>query len=111
MLITSKHAATLVGASTPIAKNAEFQTELEENGVFKRHILKSIDLPAGKVVNLSASGEHLILSGLSAELKAGGHIPLTLTFKLADKELVKVEVQVDVRASHHHHHITYEPSK
>lgn len=115
--ITSKQAASLVGVSTPAAGSVELHSMTHENGVMKMREVKSIELPAGKRVDLGESGYHLMLVGLKAPLKAGETVPLTLSIKLADKHMVKVETRAEVKAlaetkaepqadehMHHHHH-------
>lgn len=94
--ITSKQAATLVGFSTPAAKTAELHTMVHENGVMKMRQVKSIELPAGKRVNLVEGGYHLMLIGLKAPLKAGETVPLTLDVKVANK-VVKVQTKAEVK--------------
>jgi len=59
MTITSKQAATLVGVSSPVAGSAELHSMISENGMMKMREVKSIELPAGKHVNLRESGYHL----------------------------------------------------
>jgi copper(I)-binding protein len=95
--ITSKQAATLVGVSSPAAKTAELHTMTHENGMMKMREVESIELPAGKRVNLGEGGYHLMLIGLKAPLKAGESVPLTLNIKVANKKAVKVETKAEVK--------------
>lgn len=95
--ITSKQAATLVGFSTPAAKTAELHTMVHENGMMKMRQVQSIELPAGKRVNLGENGFHLMLIGLKAPLKAGESVPLTLNIKVANKKTVKAETKAEVK--------------
>lgn len=112
MTITSKHAATLVGVSSPAAKTVELHIMTHDDGMMKMREVKAIALPAGKNVNLGNSGYHLMLIGLKAPLKAGDFVPLTLSIKV-DKAIVKVEASAEVRPlteattaaqEHEHHH-------
>ncbi|MDZ4202049.1 MAG: copper chaperone PCu(A)C [Gallionella sp.] len=111
--LTSKQAATLVGFSTPAARNAELHSMSHEGGVMKMREVKEIALPAGKRVNLGEQGYHLMLLGLKAPLKAGESVPLTLTIRTADKRETRVEVKAEVKPlvaakvapdEHKHHH-------
>jgi hypothetical protein len=81
LTITSKQAATLVGVSSPVAKNCELHSMTTEGGMMMMREVKSIPLPAAKPVNLGESGYHLMLNGLKAPLKEGEAIPLTLSIK------------------------------
>jgi hypothetical protein len=65
--------------------------------MMKMHEVDAIELPAGKPVNLRASGYHLMLTGLKAPLKAGESVPLTLNIKVA-KRTVKVKATAEVKA-------------
>jgi copper(I)-binding protein len=96
MTITSKQAATLVGVSSPVAGSAELHSMTSEGGMMRMREVKSIELPAGKHVNLRESGYHLMLNGLKAPLKAGDSIPLTLEIKVS-KRSVKIETKAEVR--------------
>jgi copper(I)-binding protein len=95
--ITSKHAAKLLGVSSPASRTVEMHSMAHEKGVMKMREVKDIELPAGKRVELGASGYHLMLVGLKAPLKAGEDIPLTLTIKVAKNPAVKVETRAEVR--------------
>jgi len=97
LTITSKHAATLVGVSSPVAGSAELHSMTSENGMMKMREVKSIELPAGKHVNLGESGYHLMLNGLKAPLKTGDSVPLTLSIKAGKQGVVKVETKAEVR--------------
>ena len=97
LTITSKHAATLVGVSSPVAGSAELHSMVTEGGMMKMREVKSIELPSGKHVNLGESGYHLMLNGLKAPLKAGDSVPLTLSIKSGKQDVVKVETRAEVR--------------
>ena len=114
--VTSKQAASLVSISSPAANSVELHSMTHENGMMKMREVKSVELPAGKNVNLGESGYHLMLIGLKAPLKAGDSVPLTLSIKVADKT-VKLDAKAEVKPlteakaapqedehMHHHHH-------
>lgn len=115
--ITSKQAATFVGASSPACKSVELHAMSHEGGVMKMREVKSLELPASKPLALGENGYHLMLLGLKAPLKAGDIVPLTLKIRTADKRETRVEVKAEVKPlveapaeaapdehSHHHHH-------
>ena len=98
MFITSKQAATLVGASSTASKTADLRTMTHKNGMMKTIEIKSIDLPANSRMDMSSEhGYHVTLVDLKAPLKAGETVPLTLSFEMADKKNVRVDVQVEIK--------------
>ena len=100
MTITSKQAATLVGVSSPVAKTAELHSMTTEGGMMRMREVQSIELPAGKPVNLKESGYHLMLNGLKAPLKEGESVPLTLSIKAGKQGVIKIETRAEVRSLH-----------
>jgi periplasmic copper chaperone A len=98
LTITSKQAASLVGASSPVCKTIELHSMSMDHasGMMKMGEVPAIELPAGKPVNLRDGGYHLMLNGLKAPLKAGDSIPLTLEIKVS-KRTVKIETKAEVR--------------
>lgn len=96
--IISKQSATLVGASSPVCKTVQLHTMTNENGMMRMREVKEIELPAGKRVNLRESGYHLMLIGLKAPLKEGDTVPLTLSIKVGEQGVVKVETSAEVKS-------------
>lgn len=110
MAIASSQAATLVGISSPACKSVELHSMVHEGGMMKMREVKELALPAGKSVKLGESGYHLMLIGLKAPLKEGDNVPLTLSVRLADKRMQKIETRAEVRplassASQDHQHM------
>ena len=97
LTITSKHAATLVGVSSPSARAVELHSMTSENGMMKMRSVEAIELPAGKRVNLREGGYHLMLNGLKAPLKAGDTVPLALSVKVGRQGMVKIETQAEIK--------------
>lgn len=95
--ITSKQAASLVGVSSPAAGSVALHSMTHEGGMMKMREVKSLELPAGKPVDLGQGGYHLMLNGLKAPLKAGDSVPLTLNIKVANKTMVKIEAKAEVK--------------
>jgi periplasmic copper chaperone A len=88
----------LIGVSTPVADSAMLhQSVMDENGVMKMRPLEAIDVPAGGEVKLEPGGMHVMLMGVHQPLKAGEHVPLTLSFERAGDVAVTVHV-ADVAA-------------
>lgn len=110
MELTGKSSARLIGVTSPVTKTVEVHNMKIENGVMKMFPVDGIDLPAGKPVKLAPGGYHVMLMGLQKPLNAGDKVPLKLTFELADKKHITVDLAVEVRdvkgqaAKPHHHH-------
>ena len=100
MTITSKRSATLVGVSSPAAKVVGLHSMTSENGMMKMHAVKTIELPAGKPVNLHDSGYHLMLDGLKVPLKEGESVPLMLSIKVGKQSTVRIGVKAEVKSLH-----------
>jgi len=98
MTITSKQNAMLIGVSTPVSRAVEMHRMTSENSMMKMREVKTIELPAGKRVELGASGYHLMLVGLKAPLKEGDTIPLTLSIKSGKLGVAKVQAKAKVRS-------------
>jgi periplasmic copper chaperone A len=107
MQLTSPSDSALVDVASPAAKFAEIHEMKKDGDVMKMKAVDKLPLPAGKRVQLSPGGYHVMLFQLKRALKAGDVVPLTLTFedKAGRKSTVEVKAAVkaltsgDVRAS------------
>lgn len=100
MRLTAKTAMYLTGLSTPIAGEAEIHQMKMDGDVMKmRPLTAGLALPAGKTVDLRASGLHLMLMDLKKTLIAGGTVPMTLLLRDAQGVTSKVDVQLPVALS------------
>jgi len=105
MKITSKQDAALVGASTPLADKAEVHEMKMQGDVMKMNAIPRLPLPAGKPVELSPGGYHIMLFGLKQPLKAGDKLPLELQIEQGGKrETVKVDVEIRPLDTDAHQH-------
>lgn len=95
--ITIQQEAKLIGASSPVAGKVELHSMRHENGMMEMRPVESIDLPAGKTVDLATSGQHIMLIGLKQPLKAGDSVPFTLTVQYADKSKATVKANAEVK--------------
>ena len=108
--ITSKQEAQLVAISCPVAGAVELHRMTHDNGVMKMHAIESLPLPAGKAVDLGASGIHVMLLNLKKPVTAGDSIPFTVTVQFADKHKATVQTNAEVKPltdnhdEHEHHH-------
>jgi copper(I)-binding protein len=109
MQIMSKAPARLVAVASPAAKAAEIHDMKVDKGVMRMFAVEAVEVPAGATVKLAPGGHHVMLLQLVKPLNAGDKVPLALTFELADRRRVTVEVLAEVRdlkgepAKHHHH--------
>lgn len=98
LFITSKQAATLVGASSTASRTVGLRTMTHKNGMMKTIEVKSVDLPANSRIDMTSEhGYHLTLIDLKAPLKAGETVPLTLNVDMADKRSIKVDVKAEIK--------------
>jgi len=106
--MVSKKEAQLVAISSPAAGAAEIHSMAHDNGVMKMRAVESLPLPAEKVVDLKASGYHVMLLNLKAPLKAGEKMPFTVTVQFADKHKATVKAKAEVKpldsGQDEHHH-------
>lgn len=112
MVITNRGAKpdALKSVETQAARKAEIHQSSTAGGVMRMQRLDAgIALPAGKAVTLAPGGYHVMLLGLTKQLKSGDKVPATLVFQSGAR--VKVEFQVmatapaggDAMAGHKHH--------
>ena len=97
MEITSSEAAALLSASSPVAGVVEIHTMKMEDGVMKMRAIPKLDLPAGKSVKLTPSGNHIMLMDLKQQMKKGDVVPITLKVEGKDKKVQTIEIKAEVR--------------
>ncbi len=95
--ITSKKEARLMAIVSPVAGAVEIHSMTHDNGVMKMRAIEFLPLPAGKMVKLGVSGNHVMLLNLKNPLKAGDSVPLTITVEFADKHKEKINVNAEVK--------------
>ncbi len=71
----------LVGVSSPKAERIELHSLTNENGVMKMRKEDSFALPAKCTLTFAPGGAHLMIFGLSGDVKPGGKVPLTFRFQ------------------------------
>jgi periplasmic copper chaperone A len=74
-------ADALVSASSAAAKAVELHEVKNEGGTMKMRPVQKIPLPAGGKVELKPGGYHVMLIGLTRDLKPGETVPVTLVFE------------------------------
>ncbi|MGZ8257396.1 MAG: copper chaperone PCu(A)C [Gallionella sp.] len=111
LTLRSEKIALLIGVSSPAAESVELHLMTHDNGMMKMREVKEIALPAGRSVNLSEEGYHLMLITLKAPIQEGTSVPLTLKIQLADKTIISLTTTAEVKPliaiksdAHEHHH-------
>ncbi len=89
----------LIGASSPIATKIELHgsPDMAPAGTAK------FAIPAGKTLELTRDGPHLMLSGVSRQLDAYGDFKMTLVFEKAGRLQVDVMVEEAATEAPHKH--------
>lgn len=91
-----KQPQTLVKVETSAAKKVEMHRTVTEGGVSRMQPVGQLVIPAGGEAKFAPGGQHLMLVGLARPLKAGQHVPATLTFASGVK--VKADIVVGTAA-------------
>ncbi|MFJ4345686.1 copper chaperone PCu(A)C [Pseudomonas sp. NPDC089401] len=114
MTLTASTDSKLVGVASPVAKTVQVHEMTMNGDVMGMKEAKSVELPAGKPVSLDPNGYHVMLMGLTQQVKEGEKVPLTLTIEDAKGAKETVEVQAEVRplnaeagAGHEHMHMNH----
>lgn len=84
----------LIGASSDIAAKVELHTHIESaDGVMQMAKIEGgIALPAGEMHELARGGDHVMLMGLTKDLKDGDTFDVTLDFQTRPDETIEVTV-------------------
>jgi hypothetical protein len=86
-------ADALVAVSSPAAKSIELHSMTMTDGVMKMRAETSFAVPATGELKLAPGGNHLMIFGLSPDVKAGTKVPLTFTFQSGAKVTVDAEAR------------------
>lgn len=89
---TGKQDDKLVAASANISKSVELHTHIKDGEIMRMRQVQSIAVPAGGAAELKPGGDHIMFIDLTAALKEGDKVPVTLTFEKAGQ--VKIEMPV-----------------
>jgi copper(I)-binding protein len=95
MKITAKENSKLLSVSSPVAGVAEVHEMKMEKDVMKMAAIPSLDLPAGKAVELKPGSYHIMLMDLKSPVEKGAKLPLTLKFQDARGGKFQVELLLD----------------
>ena len=96
MRLTAKEGARLVRAESPAAGVTEVHEMKVEGDIMKMRAVPTLDLPAGKTVELKPGGYHVMLMDLKAPLMKDTSVPITLVFQDAKGMESKLNLSVPV---------------
>jgi copper(I)-binding protein len=83
----------LIKAESDVAKTVELHTVIQDNGVMQMRPVEAIDVPANGEATLKPGGFHVMLIGLTRDLKPGDTVNLKLQFAQAGTLDVRAEVR------------------
>ncbi|GAV21315.1 periplasmic copper chaperone A [Mariprofundus micogutta] len=81
------------GITTDAAKQPEFHSTSEHNGMVHMMKMDKVIVPAHGELHFGTGGNHLMLIGLTGELKSGAHVMMTLETAAGEKVMVHAEVR------------------
>lgn len=103
LTLTASTNDRLVSVASPASATAQVHEMKTEGGMMMMAELKDgLPLPAGEAVSLKPGGNHIMLIGLTAPLKAGDTVSLTLTFEHAEPLGVRATVGQPAPAAQGH---------
>ncbi|MCB1831591.1 MAG: copper chaperone PCu(A)C [Chromatiaceae bacterium] len=89
----SATAHAVVAAESPVAKVVELHTHTMSEGMMKMRQVEKIDIPANGMTQLEPGGLHVMLIGLTQDLKPNDEVSLTLMFEDGSKLALVVPVR------------------
>lgn len=90
---TAQTGDSLVGATSNVAQKAEIHESTMVDHVMHMKHVGFFNIPAGAKLELKPGGKHIMLIGLTQDLKVGDTFTLTLTFEKAGDQEVEVTVK------------------
>jgi periplasmic copper chaperone A len=99
MRLTADQDMRLIGVQTPVAGVGEVHEMKMDGDMMKMRALPNgLALPAGKTVELTPGGLHLMLMDLKQALPRGSTVPLTLLLKDKTGKDIQMQLNVPVNA-------------
>ena len=95
--LTSSEDAKVVGVESPAAAALELHSSSMKGGTMEMRAVETIDLPAGKPVELKPGALHVMVMGLAKPAKAGESFPLVFTVEDKRGKRTRLEVSAAVR--------------
>jgi periplasmic copper chaperone A len=97
MQLRSADGAALVGAESPLAGIVEIHEMRMEGNTMRMRAIETLELPAGRAVELKPGGYHVMLMDLKAPLKQGDTVPIKLKVRGKSGQPQDIEVKAEVR--------------
>ena len=98
MQIKSVKDARLLEVRSPVAGVVEIHKMEMADNVMKMRAIDTLDLPAGKVVELKPGSYHIMLLDLKAQVKDGDVVPVTLVVEGKDKKRETIEIKATAKS-------------
>jgi hypothetical protein len=98
MTLQADSDSKLLSVQSPVANTVQIHQSSMKDDVMSMRQVESVALPAGKPVSFDPHGYHVMLIDLTAQVKEGDKVPLTLIVENAKGEKEKIEVQAEARA-------------
>jgi copper(I)-binding protein len=98
MFVTSGSDAWMIGASSPVARSAEIHNMKFEGGIMKMRAVDKLPLRAGKTIEFTPGGLHIMLVDVTRPLKEGDMVPVTLQFEDRTGRKWPFDVKLPVKA-------------
>lgn len=84
----------LLKVESNVAQMAQIhRSEMDMNGVSSMHEVDGVEIPAGGIAELKPGSYHVMLMGLTRNLKEGDMVTFTLTFQNAGKVIIEAPVK------------------
>jgi periplasmic copper chaperone A len=93
MAVRDGAADRLLRAETPVAREAELHTHLMDGGVARMRKVDAVEVPPGAPLAFAPGGLHVMLLGLTRQLRPGETFPLTLVFERSGRVTTEVRVE------------------
>lgn len=97
--LTSTEDAKLTGGTSSISEALELHEMSMQGDVMRMRRLDSIELPAGKKVELKPGGYHIMLMDIKSQIKEGDVIPLELIVTDRAGKTTSLRIEGFARAS------------
>jgi len=96
MRMQSKQGAKVIKIESDVSDVVEIHSMTMQNDIMRMRKIEVLELPAGRAVELTPGGIHLMLSGLKKPLNAGDVIVLSITVQNTDGTRATTKTSVAV---------------
>ncbi|MDT8376550.1 MAG: copper chaperone PCu(A)C [Mariprofundaceae bacterium] len=91
----------ITGIKTDVAEHPEFHSMVMHDDMMHMQKMDDVVIPAHSGISFDPGGNHMMLIGLTRELKAGEHLMITLETSDGESTMIHAEVR-DMRDSSEH---------